>query len=300
VLDNDDGSYSVPYRLTVAGLYDAHVSVGGHHIPSALKLDVQPGELSPAHALAIGAGIKKAKAGDEAKFLVQSVDKYGNEIQIGGAEVAAYIKGPDSSDEPETVVAQVVDNGNGIYNVTYTVNFIGRYQLHVTIDGISILASPFTVRATSGTAVASKSVVKSLSDLPAGRAKSDTPAFKVHLRDRNGNNKTKGGEELEVFLRKPIRKPAKIIDHGDGTYDVIYPKGLEVGEYEVVAELRGERFEIPNSSVVVEEPGALVEEEQTLLDEVLPTSSSAITNFLRTLDDAQKTAFLADLRALKK
>ena len=35
-------------------------------------------------------------------------------------------------------------------------------------------------------------------------------------------------------------------------YDIKYPKGLEVGDYEVVAELRGERFEIPTSSVTVE------------------------------------------------
>jgi hypothetical protein len=300
VLDNDDGSYTVAQRFTVAGKYDAHVTIGGHDVASALNIDVQPNELSPAHAIAIGAGIKKAKAGEEAKFLVQSVDKYGNEIQHGGAEVIAHIKGPDGAEDQEHVYAIVVDNENGIYNVAYTVNNIGRYILHVTIAGVNIASSPFTVRVTPGAAVASKSVVKNLSDLPYGRAKSDSPAFKIHLHDRNGHKKSKGGEELEVYLRKPIRKPATIIDNGDGSYDIRYPKGLEVGEYEVIAELRGERFEIPNTSVQVEEPGSLPEEEQQLLEELLPTSSSALTNFLRSLDDEKKAAFVADLRGLKR
>jgi hypothetical protein len=105
VIDNENGSYTIPYRLTVAGLYDAVINVGGHNIDSEVKIDVQPNELSPIHAIAIGAGvrvhtsppcssfpntglgIKKAKAGEEAKFMVQSLDKYKNEIQTGGAEV---------------------------------------------------------------------------------------------------------------------------------------------------------------------------------------------------------------------
>jgi len=230
---------------------------------------------------------------------VQSIDKFGNEIPTGGADVAAYIKGPDSSDEPETVQVDIVDNQTWIYNATYEVHHVGRYQLHVSIGGVAIASSPFAVRTTSGTPVATKSLVKDLSGLPPGVAKSDTPAFKVHLHDKNGNKKTKGGEkELQVYLRKPIRKPARIIDNGDGTYEVIYPKGLEVGEYEVVAELRGEKIEIPNTSVQVEEPGGLPEEEQTLLDELLPSSASTLTNYLRGLDEEKKASFISDLKAL--
>jgi hypothetical protein len=85
--------------------------------------------------------------------------------------------------------------------------------------------------------------------------------MQFHLRDRYGNHKTKGGDELKVHLRKPTRKAALVVDNGDGTYlssvpscmkvfddiryDITYPKGIESGEYEVVAELKGKPVNLP-------------------------------------------------------
>lgn len=302
VIDNDDGTYTVPYKLNVAGVYQAHISVDGHTLGSVLKFDVKANEISAAHTIAIGNGIKKAKAGEEATFMVQSIDRFGNEIQIGGAEVVAYLRGPDSSSdvEAQNFQATIVDNGDGIYHATYTVDVAGRYQLFVTANGTAITGSPFTVRVASGFAVAAKSVVKGSTELPAGKGRAGAPAFKIHLRDRNGNFKNKGGDEIKAYLKKPTRKPARIIDNKDGTYDVIYPKGLEIGEYEVIAELKGEKIEIPTPTVQVEEPSPLEEQEEALVANLFASSSSVIANLLRNLDDTQKAALLADLQLLKK
>jgi len=300
VVDKENGFYSVPFKLNVAGDYKVHLSVDGHNIPSALAFAVGANVISSAHTIALGNGIRKAKAGEEATFMVQSIDKFGNEVQVGGAQIVARIKGPDTAENPSEYVVEIVDNEDGIYNARYTTDTAGIYHLNVTADGHPIAQSPFVVRVASGVAVAHRSVVKQLSDMPAGKARSDAGAFKIHLADRNGNMKSKGGDELDVYLRKPIRKPAKIIDNKDGTYDVIYPKGLELGEYEVVAELKGERIAIPNTSVQVEESTPLPEEESSLVSSLLPNSSSLLESLLRDLDDDKKAMLLADLKALKR
>ena len=41
---------------------------------------------------------------------------------------------------------QVVDNGGGIYSVTYTPESVGRYVIPVKYGGDEVPASPFNVR----------------------------------------------------------------------------------------------------------------------------------------------------------
>jgi len=297
VRDNDDGTYTVTYRITGAGKYNAVLSVGGKSAPHFAFI-VAPGEVSSGKSIAIGPGISKSKAGEDAKFLVQSLDNFGNEIQTGGAYVQAFLKKDGEVDE-ELIEAVVVDKQNGIYDATYQVETSGRYTLVVTLNAEQIAQSPFTVRAVSGPVFAKKTLVKPIVDNPS-KAKAGVAAYKFHLRDRIGNPRTKGGDELNVFLRRPIRRPATVVDNGDGSYDVIYPPGLERGEYELAAEVKGETVELPNISIHVDEPEPLPQEEQEIVEASLPSSSSFIVDILRGLDESKKKAFLADLQSLRK
>jgi len=302
VTDNDDGTYIIPYRLTVAGTYKAHVTVRGKPALPPIEFNVSPDEFSAGHSVARGRGIKKAEAGEEANFWVHSFDRYGNEISTGGAKVSAFLKSLDAVDEAEVINADVEDNKDGRYKVSYVVNNIGRYLLTVEVienqTAVAIAKSPFTVRAVSGPPDAEKTIVKPLSE-NVKKSRAGLPALKFHLRDRFGNHKTKGGDDLNVYLRKPTRKPAQIVDNGDGTYDITYPKGIETGEYELVAELKGKPVNLP-LSVYVDEAEDLPEEQKVLVNNLLPESSSFFAEYLRNLDDQKKEALLRDLQSLRK
>jgi len=297
VIDNDDGTYSIPYRLTVAGTYKAHVTLRGEPALNPVDFIVTPDEFSAGHSVARGRGIKKADAGEIADFWVHSFDRFGNEISTGGAKVVAFLKSLDAVDDAEVINATVEDNKDGRYKVSYLLNNIGRYLLTVEVTenqtSVPIAKSPFTVRLVTGPVSAEKTVVKPLSDSKESRA--GLPALKFHLRDRFGNFRTKGGDDLNVYLRKPTRKPAQIVDNGDGTYDIVYPKGIEKGEYEVVAELRGKPVNLP-LSVHVSEAEELPEEHKLLVNNLFPESASFFTEYLRNLDDEKKEALLKDLQ----
>jgi len=67
--------------------------------------------------------------------------------------------------------------------------------------------------------------------------------FTIHAADRDGNHKTTGGDDFDVFIEDPLfdQLPATIKDNGDGTYTVEYlPK--EPGNHHIDVVLRNKIF----------------------------------------------------------
>jgi len=80
------------------------------------------------------------------QFTIYSRDVLGNLVTAGGD---VYVV--TNSAGPSTLTFKVVDNNDGTYTVTYTVNVAGTYKLEVRLNGAdSIQGSPFTVTWVAG------------------------------------------------------------------------------------------------------------------------------------------------------
>jgi len=127
VVDNGDGTYSVSYLPNGAGPHDIAVTLGDVPIKgSTFHVDIKPGPW------ARNTFIK------EYSFVVQTRDKHDVDIKEGGFEVGVEIKGPRGP-----VTANLQDNGDGTYTVTYVIKDKGEYKLNVTVEGTSVKGSPF-------------------------------------------------------------------------------------------------------------------------------------------------------------
>ena len=108
-------------------------------VTSAARL-LSAGKVSLEHCVAYGDGLKIAYKLQEAHFMVEVRDARQNTMDDGRSHVAVNLRGPND----ETTA--VVDNrSNGYYGVTYLPTSTGDYHIHVSVDGLEIKDSPFSV-----------------------------------------------------------------------------------------------------------------------------------------------------------
>jgi len=69
--------------------------------------------------------------------------------------------------------------------------------------------------------------------------------FQLQAKDKNGNPKKTGGDDVKVVLRKKIEREAEIVDNGDGSYSVKHPHGLDPGDYKVSVSMGGKPLANP-------------------------------------------------------
>ena len=96
-----------------------------------------------------GPGARQAVSGEPAFFTILSRDRYGNTVRSGGNEFRAevHVKGPY---EKDVVPCSVTDEGNGVYEGSYTVQIGGRHELHLSMRGQALAGSPFELLVHSG------------------------------------------------------------------------------------------------------------------------------------------------------
>ena len=120
------------YEVAKPGHYEMAVLVNKQPISgSPFSVDVGVGEAFGGKCKASGDGLKRANEREEASFLVETFDAYGNKISSGGANVEAT-----ASANGEQVVAFVMDNGDGTYTGTYTPTNYGDYKLQILVKYI--------------------------------------------------------------------------------------------------------------------------------------------------------------------
>jgi hypothetical protein len=98
--------------------------------------------IDAAHCTASGIGISgqsfvKAKV----PILIQARDANGNPLGTGGADFFVAVTRPDG----RTHEVSVVDNLDGTYSAEYNVHKPGVYEVTITLGGINISQSPFSV-----------------------------------------------------------------------------------------------------------------------------------------------------------
>jgi len=140
-----------------------------------------------------------------AVFKVQARDRDGNPIKEGGDPFKCEVKDPSGKPVP----AEVVDNGDGTYGVTYHPDIPGPHVIDVTLDDQHIKDMPKTVNIKAGISPV-HSYIEDFS-------------FIIRTCDKRGKPLTTGGQNVKTAITlkgQPVE--LKQTDRNDGTYLVFY------------------------------------------------------------------------------
>jgi len=199
--DNNDGTYSVSYQVETPGQYKIEVSLHDSPIKDAPFHPQIKWSVDANQSYAEGEGLHELWDNKPTGFTIHAVDADGNPRKDGGDPFVVKINSPN-----ETIVPNVVDNGDGTYAVTYAAQKTGPVEISVTIENQPIKDAPFRLECKSGT----DHTTTGFSNF----------TFIIQTRDKAGNNKTYGGDNFEVQSAQSIDVHTK--DNGDGTYSASF------------------------------------------------------------------------------
>ena len=93
---------------------------------------------------------------------------------------------------------------DGWYEVTYRVEDIGRYKLHILVNGVAIQDSPYALTISGGrtlpAACVRKNAIPGDRNLPTGTA-GNPYSFIIEARDASGRPRSVGGDSFFVSIR---------------------------------------------------------------------------------------------------
>jgi len=234
IKDNNDGTYTCTYKPNEPGNY--HVDVIARNPSNPLYYDhlknspvdvrIDPGT-DAANCIAYGPGLEPGNLDTHpATFTIEARDKNGNPRKEGGDKFDVDIEGPNGP-----IRADVVDNGDGTYAVTYQPEDAGVHDIAVTLDGVPIKGSTFHVDIAPG-AFAGNSSIESMS-------------FVVQTRDKRNQNMAVGGAPVKVEIVGPRKEKVQcdLKDHNDGQYTVKYSVKGGKGQYTVNVTIDGNHIQ---------------------------------------------------------
>ncbi|KAM7421946.1 hypothetical protein PAMA_010159 [Pampus argenteus] len=134
ITDNLDGTVTVQFSPTEAGLHEMHIKYNGTHIPES-PLQFYVNHASSPNVTAYGPGLSYGVANKTAMFTVFTED-----AAEGGLDLA--IEGPSKAE------ISCVDNKDGTCSVSYLPTLPGDYNILVKYNDEHIAGSPFTARIT--------------------------------------------------------------------------------------------------------------------------------------------------------
>eukprot|EP00698_Gefionella_okellyi_P016092 TRINITY_DN457_c0_g1_i1.p1 TRINITY_DN457_c0_g1~~TRINITY_DN457_c0_g1_i1.p1 ORF type:complete len:4209 (-),score=1181.95 TRINITY_DN457_c0_g1_i1:57-12683(-) len=231
VADNGDGSYSVSVRGVQSGVYTVEVGRGGEVVDGCpMVFTVQPADTHAPASTCVGDGLEAGRAGEPCQFTVVARDGFGNARTSGGDRVRAQLSGAAQK------AAEVRDNNNGTYLVSFVPTSAGDYSVAVSVDGYDVCNSPFRVQIAPGVTHTASCTVSG--DGVRRAFAGETASFIIAARDAFRNKRYDGGDEFAVYLVGEDSVRGSITDHKDGTYFVQYFTNV-AGLYNLHVSLQG-------------------------------------------------------------
>ncbi|KAG8548031.1 hypothetical protein GDO81_026880 [Engystomops pustulosus] len=232
ITDNGDGTHTVAYTPSVEGPYTVAVQYADEEIPrSPFKVKVLP-TYDPSKVTASGPGL--SSQGVPASL---PVDFAVNAKDAGLGDLSVQIT--DQEGKPKK--AQILDNKDGTYAVSYVPDKTGRYQVAVKYGGDDIPYSPYRIRAMpSGDA--SKCTAAGPGIQPAVKTGEEV-GFVV-----DATTAGKGKVTCSILDPDGLESEADVIENEDGTYDIFYTTA-KTGPYVIHVRFGG--VDIPNSPFTV-------------------------------------------------
>ncbi|KAJ8396992.1 hypothetical protein AAFF_G00010460 [Aldrovandia affinis] len=218
ILDNHDGTYLVSYVPDATGQYTILLKYGGDDIPcSPYHIRALPtGDATKCTVRGAGVG-PTILLGDRAVITVDT-------RAAGPGQVTCSVLTPDGAE----VDVDVMDNGDGTFDIYYTAQQPGNYMVCVRFGGQDIPNSPFHITAV---------------DRPVSANGLDAPVLRpfdlaIPLTFKDG--------EISGEVRMPSGKVSRpdIVDNEDGTVTVRYAPS-ELGLHHM--DIKSDKDHIPGS-----------------------------------------------------
>jgi len=207
VTDNKDGTYSVQYQVEKPGEYTINVDLHGDPIKDSPFHPKIKWSCDSNNTYAEGPGIEDGKVKDNSPshFTIHAMDHEGKPRVDGGDPFVVKIGGPQEPNIP----ADVVDNGDGTYSVTYAAKKTGPIKIEVSLEGSQIRDAPFSLTVLPETDP-SKCLYKHF-------------AITVQANDKNGNQNPVPRDTLRLELANPGPQPTfHYTNHLNGLYTATF------------------------------------------------------------------------------
>ncbi|KAK7101856.1 filamin-A-like isoform X2 [Littorina saxatilis] len=237
VVPVEEGLFQATYKPTAEGKCKVDVQYGGKEVPnSPFSMRVLPG-VDPSKVKVTGPGVQgTTPASMPAKFTVDTKE-------AGVADLECVVQRPDGT----FIRPYIQDNGDGTFDVAYTPEDLGVYDVIVKYAGQDVPGAPFPVKATP-TGDASKCKITDGADktVPVNKETfitvdaAEAGSGKVTCRIRSPN-----GSDIDI----------DIIDKGDGTFTIAFTPQFP-GDYTIEIKFGGNM--VPNGDYTIQ---AVSEEE---------------------------------------
>ncbi|CAL8338413.1 unnamed protein product [Merluccius merluccius] len=172
IRDNLDGTVTVQFSPSEAGLHEMHIKYNGTHIPES-PLQFYVNRASTPSVTAYGPGLIYGIANKMAAFTICTQD-----ATEGGLDLA--IEGPSKAE------ISCVDNHDGTCSVSYLPILPGDYSILVRYNQLHIAGSPFTARITEDKQRRSQVKLGSAADFSLDITETDLSLLTASIRAPSG------------------------------------------------------------------------------------------------------------------
>eukprot|EP01113_Clastostelium_recurvatum_P015306 TRINITY_DN184_c0_g1_i2.p1 TRINITY_DN184_c0_g1~~TRINITY_DN184_c0_g1_i2.p1 ORF type:complete len:757 (-),score=257.76 TRINITY_DN184_c0_g1_i2:127-2397(-) len=238
IVDNGNGTYGVVYQAKNPGKHIINVVLKGKNIansPFTVNADRVP--LDATNTRVYGPGIEKATTKELATFTIEARNQKGDPVGSGGDKFDIKVQGPY-----DQVRAEVVDNKNGTYTVSYRPTDVGPHTITVQHENKNVANSPYHVPVEASLSDADADSSNAYGPgLEPGNVEGEPAKFTIQARNSKGTVLSAGGSpfDVEVIGPKDELADVKLVDNRNGTYSVTYVPPTP-GRYRVDVILRNE------------------------------------------------------------
>ncbi|XP_043944575.1 filamin-C isoform X3 [Protopterus annectens] len=236
VIDNGDGTHTVNYTPAMDGPYTVSVKYADQEVPrSPFKVKVLPThDASKVRASGPGLNASGVPASLPVEFTIDARD-------AGEGLLTVQIIDPEGKPKK----ANIRDNGDGTYTVSYVPDMTGRYTITIKYGGDEIPYSPYRILALP-TGDASKCLV-TVSIGGHGLGTGLGPTIQIGeetVITVDAKAAGKGKVTCKVSTPDGAELDVDVVENHDGTFDIYYT-APEPGKYVITIRFGGEH--IPNS-----------------------------------------------------
>jgi hypothetical protein len=233
-----DGNYVAEFSPPLPGVYKAYAAINGIPIKNSPHTITAPQRTDPIKCLLYGPGLKQdgsVKAQRETNFTIQSRDRAGDALKIGGDRFQVSIEA-----ENKNVPNKLTDHKNGTYTVDYTPQIAADHIVTVTLDGRVVgPQGPIIVPVTMNPKISAlNSHAYGPGIEPWGLMTSEPTQFTIVGVDQDGKTMKNGDLTADFDIKftdtrtgSPVDIKTEVVDNDDGTYTVSYETPAISGPY---------------------------------------------------------------------